>query len=196
MFLTLSLLALQAGAPPAGPASDSRLACAPVQNMTAAGPPPAVFHAQRMEIAPESRVSLSVHRCSRRSGDGGGYRVERQLAGPGGADRGELEWVPVSQCPLLGAWVQAATRLSLPAPMLRPHASPPSPLRGTWFTLHAGPTSGLGSIMSMEMEILEPPGAAPNALSAWVRDGEQRFKACRDQGHGGTGYAPRPGRPG
>jgi len=192
MLLTLSLLLAQPSAQ-AAPAPDPRLACQPVRNMTAAGPPPAVLHAQRMETAPESRVYLSVHRCPR--GDGG-YRVERRLAGPGDTGRGELEWVPVSQCALLGEWVAAATRLSLPAPMLRPHAGPPSPIRGTWFTLHARLTAGAGSISSLELEILEPPGAAPNALSSWFRDGEQRFKTCRDQGHGGTGYAPRTGRPG
>jgi hypothetical protein len=48
--------------------------------------------------------------------------------------------------------------------------------------------------MSLELQILEPPGAAPSALSRWFREGEQVFKACRDQGHGGTGFASRRGR--
>lgn len=187
MFLATLLLAL----PPGTPAPDPRLACAPRLNMTAAGNPPPLISAQRMEIAPESRVSLSVDLCPR--GDGG-YRVERSLTGPGDTRRGELEWVPTAQCAALGEWIEAATRLSLPAPLLRPHADPPSPIRGTWFTLNTRHTVGAGSISSMELEILEPPGAAPNALSAWFRDGEQRFKTCRDQGHGGIGYAPRRGQ--
>jgi hypothetical protein len=125
MFLTtLSLLLAQPSAQV--PAPDPRFDCQPVRNMTAAGRPPAVLDAQRMEIAPESRVYLSVHRCG-----GEGYRVERQLTGPGGADRGELEWVPAAQCPAIAGWIAAATRLSLPAPMLRPHAEPPRPIRGT-----------------------------------------------------------------
>lgn len=189
MLLTFTLLAMQAAAAQPGmPTPDPRLACAPVRNLTAAGPPPAVLSAERMEVAPESRVTLSVHRCR-----GGNYRVERRLAGSGSADRSGLEWVPAAQCPAMGGWIAAATRLSLPAPMLRPHASPASPIRGTWFTLNAGNLAGVGSIAGMELQILDPPGASPSALSAWFRDGEQRFKTCRDQGHGGTGYAGRPG---
>jgi hypothetical protein len=185
MLLASLLLALQPGAP----APDPNLACAPRVNMTAAGRPPAVLDAQRMEIAPESRVYLSVHRCGE-----DGYRVERQLTGPGGADRGDLEWVSAAQCPAIAGWIAAAMRLDLPAPMLRPHADPPRPIRGTWFTLNARDIAGAGSVMSLELQILEPPGAAPNALSRWFREGEQVFKTCRDQGHGGTGYAPRTGR--
>lgn len=187
LLASLLLIAAQPAAPPVGPAPDP-LACQPVRNMTAAGPPPPVLTAQRMEVSPESRVYLSVHRCGRGAG---GYRVERRLAGSGGAGRGDMEWVPVAQCALLGEWLEAATRLSLPAPMLRPHADPPSPIRGTWFTLNARATAGAGSVSGMELEILEPPGAAPNALSRWFRDGEQRFKTCREQGHGGAGYGPR-----
>lgn len=180
MMLATLLLALQPGGPP----PDPRLACAPVQNMTAAAPPPPVLHAQRMEIAPESRIYLSVHRCAR-----DGYRVERRMT-RGSQEVGDLEWVPVSQCVLLGGWIDAATRLSLPAPMLRPHRDMTGPIRGTWFTLNARHTAGAGSIMGLELEILEPPGAAPNALSQWFRDGERLFKTCRDQGQGGAGYAP------
>src|SRR5690242_17145758 len=180
MFLASLLLALQPGAP----APDPRLACAPRRNMTAAGNPPPIISAQRIETAPESRVYLSVHNCP-----DAGFRVERRLSGPGDSERGDLEWVPAAQCPAIARWIAAATRLDLPAPLLRPHQSPPAsgPIRGTWFTLNTRHTAGAGSISGLELEILEPPGAPPNALSAWFRDGEQRFKTCRDQGHGGTG---------
>jgi len=194
MLLTMTLLALQPTPPSAAtpPAPDPRLACAPVLNVTAAGPPPPVFHAQRMEVSPESRVFLSAHRCPRADG---GYRVERRMTRSGDGERSELEWVPVSQCALLGGWIEGATRLNLPAPMLRPHRSTSGQISGTWFVLNAHLTAGNGSIMGIELQILEPPGAAPNALSQWFRDGERLFKTCRDQGHGGTGYAPRFRRP-
>jgi hypothetical protein len=182
MFLATLLLVLQ----PGGPAPDPRLDCAPVRNMTAAGPPPPVFNAQRMEVAPEARVYLSVHRCP-----GTGFRVERHLAGPQGASRGDVEWVPVSQCAALGGWIEATTRLRLPSPMLRPHGTGASPQRGTWFTLHAPALAGVGTAWNLELEILDPPGAPLNALGAWFTDGERLFQLCRDQGHGGTGYLPR-----
>ena len=185
MFLTTLLLAAQPAAPAAF-GSPMRPFCAPAQNLSAAGPPPPVFQAQRMEIAPESRIYLSVQDCPR---PGGGYRVERRLS-RGDRDVGDLEWVPVAQCPALGAWVQAATRLQLPAPMLRPRQDNAGPARGTWFTLNAHRTAGAGSISGLELQILEPPGATPNALSAWFRAGEQVFRTCRDQGRGGTGYLP------
>lgn len=195
MLPTLSLLALQAAAhtaasaaAPSAMSAPDRAPCAPVMNMTAAGPPPPVLTAQRMEVSPERRLYLSVHRCGRGTG---GYRVERRLAGPRDEARGDVEWVPVAQCAALGRWVEAATRLSLPAPMLRPHRNDGGPVRGTWFTLHASSAAGVGSVSSLELQILEPPGAAPNQLSAWVGDGERLFQTCRDQGHGGTGYAPR-----
>lgn len=185
MILEALLLALQPAASAAVPAPDPRLACAPRRNMTAGGPPPPVFHAQRMEISPEVRTSLSVHRCG-----GGNYRVERRTTrGSDGA--GDLDWVPVSQCASLGGWIQAATRLNLPAPMLRPHRDTSGQIRGTWFVLNSHLTAGNGSVMGLELQILDPPGAAPSALSGWFRDGERLFQACRDRGHGGAGYAPR-----
>lgn len=181
MMLAMLLLALQ----PGGEAPDPLLACAPRQNMTAAGPPPPVFHAQRMEISPESRVLLSVHLCP-----GGGFRVERLRTGPGSEERAPLEWVPVSQCAAIGGWIEAATRLRLPSPMLREHQGGSGPRRGTWFTLDARTLTGPGWLGSVTLEILEPPDAPPNALSFWFREGERLFSQCRDQGHGGTGYLP------
>lgn len=183
MMLAMVLLAL----PPGGePPEDPRLACAPVQNMTAAGPPPPVFYARRMELAPERHVDLSVHRCP-----GTGFRVEQQRAGPGNEAREQMQWVPVSQCPAIGTWIEAATRLRLPAPMLREHQGGSGPRRGTWFTLDARTLTGPGWLGSVTLEILEPPDAPPNALSSWFREGERLFSQCRDQGHGGTGYLPR-----
>lgn len=180
LLASLLLTAVQPAAPPTGTAHP----CAPRRNLTAGGPPPPVFTAQRIEPRPGSRIYLSVHRCP-----GGGHRVERRIT-RGEQDAGELEWVPTSQCPAIGGWIEAATRLSLPAPMLRPHRDAPDRVRGTWFTLDARHLAGAGSVGNLELHILEPPDAPPNALSAWIRGGEQIFKTCRDQGHGGAGYAP------
>jgi hypothetical protein len=179
LLIAIMLLAAQAAAG----AADDPHDCAPVRNMTAAGPPPPVFSAQRMETAPERRVYLSVHRC------GEDLRIERRRTETGQTER-DLEWVPVSQCAVLGAWVEAAARLNLPSPMLREHRPPTGPRRGTWFTLHARTLTGPGWPGSLELEILEPPAGEPSALSGWFREGERLFKACRDQGHGGVGYAP------
>ena len=184
MFLASLLLALQLGATPA-PAPDPRLACAPRINMSAAGPPPPVFFAQRLEEG--ARVELSVHEC--RDAD---YRVERRIT-QGDRQVGSHEWVPVSQCALLGGWIEATTRLRLPAPMLTPHRTDYRPTNSTWFTLNSRLTAGSGAIMGLELQMLEPAGVPPNALSQWFRDGERLFKTCRDQGHGGSGYAPRRG---
>jgi hypothetical protein len=179
------LLALQPAAP------DPRLACAPRINMTARGNPPPLVSAHRQEFGSPSVVDLSVHLCARDS-----YRVERRMTR--GSDQvGEVEWVPVSDCPGLRDWIGAAGRLSLPAPLLRPHRNPAAGTGGaSRFSLSTHFTAGAGAISSMELQILEPGGVGPNALSQWFRDGEQHFKTCRDQGRGGTGYAPmrRPGR--
>ena len=185
MMLAALLLILQPGddAP-----EDPALACAPRLVMTAAGPPPAIFYARRRQIAPERIVDLSVHRCP-----GGGFRVERHRTGPGDEARESMQWVPAASCPAMGGWIEAATRISLPAPMLRPHLRP-SGRPGTWFTLDARMLTGPGWLGRVALEIQEPPDAPPNALSGWFREGELVFKACRDQGHGGEGYARR--RPG
>lgn len=186
MMLATLLLALQ----PGGEAPDPLLACAPRQNLTAGGRPPAVLSAQRMEIAPEARVFLSVHRCPDDS-----FRVERSRTGAGSEDAGPMQWVPVSQCAAIGRWIEAATRLSLPSPMLREHRTGLGTSRGTWFTLHAPILGGAGSVWNMELEILDPPGAPPNALGRWFKEGERVFQLCRDQGHGGEGYLPFRRRP-
>jgi len=180
LLATLLLAAVQ----PAPPAPDPLMACAPRRNLTAAGPPPPVFQVQRIEPGPGTRIHLSVHRCP-----GSGYRVERQIT-RGEQDVGDIEWVPAAACPAIGGWIAEATRLRLPAPMLIPHRDSSGPVRGTWFVLDARHLAGTGSVGNLELHILEPPGAPPNPLSAWIRDGEQRFKTCRDQGHGGAGYAP------
>jgi hypothetical protein len=185
MILATLLAALQPAA--AAPAPDPGLACAPVRNMTAAGPPPALFGAQRMETAPRFRLWLSVHNCPRGEG---GYRVERRSSGAND-QFGELEWVPTAQCPAILAWIEAGTRLHLPAPMLSRHRDPVRPIRGTWFTLDTGRTAGAGTIVSLELQVLEPPGVPPGPLASWFREGERLFQACRDQGHGGAGDAPR-----
>jgi hypothetical protein len=162
----------------------------PRLNMTAAGPPPPVFHAQRMEVSPERRVFLSLDDC----GDGD-FRVERRRAGTPELEREPLQWVPVSQCPALRAWGQAATRIRLPAPLVRPHVEPGGRQGGTWYELRARTRTGPGWLAHLTVRVLEPEGAPPNAISAWFRQGEQLFQRCRDEGHGGEGYAPRPGRP-
>jgi hypothetical protein len=181
MLLATLLTALQ----PAGPApEDARLACAPRLVMTAGGPPPPIFHAQRIDRGPERRVFLSAHDCG-----GGDKRVERRRTGPGVADT-DLEWVPVSHCPAIGAWIESTTRLRLPAPMLTHHVEPRGPRIGTTFTLDARTETGPGWVAHMRLTMLEPPDVPPNALSAWFREGERVFQACRDQGHGGSGYAP------
>ncbi len=175
MSLTLALLsALQipgASAPEAHP-------CAPRRNLTAAGPPPPVFRAGRQAQSTRP-ASLVVNRCP-----GAGLRVEHRSEGADGMD-----WVPVAQCPALGRWIEAAGRLRLPAPMLRPRLLPPSPVRGIWYTLTAPNVAGAGSLGNLELHILEPPGAPPDVLSAWFAAGEQAFRACRSRGHGGSGYA-------
>ena len=183
MMLAALLLILQ----PGGEAlEEPALACAPRLVMTAGGPPPAVFLARRMEIAPERHVHLSVHNCP-----DGGFRVERHRSGPGAEARERMQWVPAASCPALGGWIEAATRLSLPPPMLRPRAAPAGPRRGTWFQLEARTLTGPGWLGRLTLQILEPPDAPPNALSGWFREGERLFKTCRDQGHGGEGYARR-----
>ncbi|HYD13677.1 MAG TPA: hypothetical protein VEC11_12590 [Allosphingosinicella sp.] len=189
MLLATLLTALQPAAPVPAEVHD----CAPRVNITAAGPPPPVFHAQRMEVAPERRIFLSLDVCG-----GGDFRVERRRAGSPEDEREPLQWVPVSQCAALGAWVQAATRLSLPAPMLREHVAPRGPIRGTWYELNARTRTGPGWLGHLTLRVLEPEGAPPNALSSWFKEGERVFQICRDQGHGGEGYAPlrrRPPRP-
>lgn len=184
MLAELLSLALQ----PGGPApEDPGLACAPRIVMSAAGPPPPIFHAQRIDRSPERHVHLSAHRCR------GDVRVERRRTGAGDSER-DLEWVPVSHCPAIGGWIESTTRLRLPAPMLRYHVEPRGPRIGTTFTLEARTETGPGWVAHMRLAALEPPEAPPNALSAWFRAGERVFQACRDQGHGGTGYAGRVAR--
>jgi hypothetical protein len=186
MLLATLLTALQ----PAGPApEDPRLACAPRIVMTAGGPPPPIFDAQRIDRGPERRVFLSAHRCG-----GGDMRVERRRAGAGDSER-DLEWVPVSQCAAIGRWIGSTTRLRLPAPMLTHHVEPRGPRIGTTFTLDARTETGPGWVAHMRLTMFEPPSVPPNALSAWFREGERVFQACRDQGHGGAGYAGRVARP-
>ncbi len=180
MLAELLSLALQ----PSRPAPEDGPDCAPRAVISRGGPPPPVFHAQRIEAGLDRRVVLSAHRCG--SGD---MRIERWWTGPDVARR-NLEWVTVSQCAAIGAWFEAAGRLRLPAPMLREHIEPRGPRRGTWFTLEARTETGPGWHAPMRLSILEPPDVAPNALSAWFRDGERVFEACRDRGHGGAGYAP------
>lgn len=182
MMLATLLLALQPGAP----APDPRLACAPRRNLTAAGPRPPVLYAQRLEQASQARTDLSVHLCP-----DGSFRVQRLVSARDTQAPRSMDWVPVSQCAAIGRWIQAATRLRLPAPLLRPHRARGG---GTWFTFHARTISGPSQTGNIELEILDPPGAAPSALSGWFVEGERVFQACRDRGHGGAGYLPfRPG---
>jgi hypothetical protein len=187
MMLAMMLLALQpATAPP-----DGRLACAPVENRTRAGPPPPVLHAQRMAATSQARFSLSVHRCP-----GGGFRVQRSRPLGRPEAGGAMDWVPVAQCAALGTWIEAAARLALPAPMLTAHRDPAGPYLGTWYTLHGLQIAGPGRTGNLELEILDPPGAPPGALAGWFDEGERTFQACRDRGHGGEGLLPlHPGRP-
>ena len=56
------LLLTTAQSPAPGPAPAAGVSCAPVRNYTAAGPPPSVLHAQRIETAREGRVTLTVER--------------------------------------------------------------------------------------------------------------------------------------
>lgn len=183
MMFTAMALALQ----PAAVAPDDRLTCAPRRVVTAAGPPPPVFVAQRIVAGSQRRMTLSVHRC--RGAEG--YRIELDRDIPNGP-REEKQWVPTAQCAALGEWMTAATRLRLPSPMLRPLRSPGG--GGIWYTLNADTLTGSGRQGLVEIEALDAPGAAPNALGLWFQSGEQAFQACRDQGHGGEGYAGRPGR--
>jgi hypothetical protein len=160
MFLATLLAAAQ----PAAPAPAEPHACAPRMNMTAAGPPPPIFRAQRMEVAPEWRVFLSVDDCGADD-----FRVERRRSGTPAAEREPLQWMPVSQCTALGAWIQAATRLRLPAPMLRAHVAARGPYRGTWYELEARTRTGPGWLGHLAVRVLEPDGASPTALSLWFR---------------------------
>ena len=186
MILTAILLA----ALPAAPAPDPRLACAPVRNLTAAGPPPPQFSAGRMQVASGERVDLSVHRCR----GGGGFRVQRFVSGRNSEQREPMQWVPAARCAAMGRWIEAGARLRLPAPMLRPHRTGSIPPGGTWYMLNARIVAGQGALSGMELEILDPAGAAPNALGIWIREGERIFRTCRDQGHGGEGFLPFGGR--
>lgn len=185
MLLATLLSAAQPGGPPPAGAED----CAPRMNMTAGGPPPPIFHAERIEAGADRGVTLSAHRCG-----GEDIRIERHRTEPDAAGR-DLEWVPVSRCAAIGSWLEAAGRLRLPTPMLRPHRDMTGPRRGTWFTLEARFVTGPGWHAPLRLSILEPPEVPPDALSGWFRDGERVFQACRDRGHGGAGYAPGPGRP-
>jgi hypothetical protein len=185
MMLMAMALAMQ----PAAVAPDDRLTCAPRQIVTAAGPPPAVFVAQRIAAGSQRRMTLSVHRC--RGAEG--YRIELDRDIPNGPSE-EKQWVPTARCAALGEWMAAATRLRLPAPMLRPLREIGPPRAGIWYTLDANTLTGSGRHGAVEIEALDPPGAAPNALGLWFQSGEQAFRACRDQGHGGEGYPGRPGR--
>jgi len=187
MMLAMMLLALQ----PGDAAPDGRLACAPVENRTRAGPPPPILHAQRMVASSDARFSLSVHRCP-----GGGFRVQRHRPRGGPETAGTLDWVPVAQCAALGPWIQSATRLSLPAPMLTAHRNPAGPYSGTWYSLHGLQIAGPGRSGNLELEILDPSGVPPSPLGGWFEAGERTFQACRDRGAGGEGLQPmHPGRP-
>ena len=180
-MLTVAMLALMQPAAPVP--EDPQLACAPRLVLTRGGPPPPVFHAER--IGPrDGRVMLSLHRCGQSD-----LRVERENSG-GESTARELEWVPASHCPALGRWIESTTRLRLPRPMLREHVPAERPRDGTWFTLAAQTETGPGWPARLRISVLEAPGAAPDALSGWFRAGERVFQACRDQGHGGRGYAP------
>ncbi|HTU12872.1 MAG TPA: hypothetical protein VMG08_18420 [Allosphingosinicella sp.] len=185
MMLATLLLALQ----PAGAAPEPRLACQPRVNLTAGGRPPAVLSAQRLAVGTQARIDLSVHRCP-----DGGFRVERRLSGRDQRERREMDWLPAAQCPAIGRWLEAATRLRLPSPMLRPHGELSGGAGGTWYTLTGRTRTGAGFHGRIELEILDPPGAAPNVLGSWFDEGARLFQACRDRGHGGEGWARTPER--
>lgn len=184
MLAAAMALSIQPGAP--GP--DDPLTCAPRRVISAAGPPPPVFVAERIAAASRARLSLSVHRCP-----GGGFRVQRYGDSSDGNVR-DQQWVPVAPCPALGGWIEAATRLQLPSPMLRPLRDVTSPRAGTWYRVDANTLTGAGWLGAVEIEALDAPGAPPNALGDWFRSGERLFQACRDQGHGGEGFVERRGR--
>lgn len=181
-FIILAVaIAAQPGA--VAPERDPR-ACAPVVNRTAAGRRPPMLRAMRDEREPQQAVELSVHRCWR---EVGGYRVERRRLGARYEERAPLDWVPAAQCPALGRWIDAVTRLRLPMTSLHEQFRAASERRGTRYSLHGLTLSSFGHMNSLEIDFVDPPGAPPNALSGWIAEGERIFQSCRDRGHGGEG---------